>query len=90
MEDIEDLEVCIDCGLVVANADYGGIENQSTIDAVDKGIEEWSAAGYHLVISCPTEDCECISFTWALCDCCGSSLGGSRYHAVALSIGGTA
>ncbi len=61
---------------------------------------QWpSADGWSVMASCSNEDCgpqpgsaqnddDCTAregfFTWSSCDCCGSHLGGTRYHGTAM------
>ena len=78
------LDVCVDCILWLANGDTDEDGDWSPEDI----LEEWD--GWHLHAGGTCEYCEdseepCEGwFSSSPCDCCGSSLGGSRHHATAL------
>ena len=81
MTDETYIELCVDCGMFLANGTipYGDESEWAGI------AERWD--GWHLAVgNCPEEDCECVGFTMSPCDGCGSRLGGSRYHGAAWRI----
>lgn len=71
--------VCIDCGMLIANGDYPE-------DMSDEDFENWLArveadekaypGAYHMMGS-PDMDKD---FSTDPCDCCGTTLAGSRMH----------
>lgn len=73
----DNVMVCMDCAMYIANGDLP-----------DYNPDNWSAAdlernwrGYNLYVGDTEKDDE---FSWSQCDGCGSRLGGSRFHCVAL------
>ena len=76
----DDLAVCIDCAMILANGELG--LGDDAADAAHAALisAQWPDGG--LVLSCP-DDCE-ESFSWSRCDGCGSALGGGRHSAVVL------
>lgn len=75
---IDDLQICSDCAMIIANDDASGMDD-ATEAACRAGIEKEAAAGGHWALS-GAEDEE-SSFSWSACDCCGSRLGGDRIAA---------
>ena len=79
----DEFMVCVDCLMVIANSDYSGLaidpetEDQRTKD-INDGFESIDG---HICCGDSERDQE---FSWSDCDCCGSSLGGSRHHCVIL------
>jgi hypothetical protein len=87
MADIIDDEymVCTDCLMVIANADYSGLdyhyspaEAEQRRAAIDAGMDR--AGGY---ICCGDSDRD-LEFSRRGCDCCGSDLAGSLHHCIVL------
>lgn len=75
---VADLMVCCDCLHYLANGDIP--DERPTLASDIERI--WSPADrYTLVCGDSDRDDE---FSRASCDCCGSTLGGSRHHAAAL------
>lgn len=73
---IDEIMVCDDCIMVIANNDWTGIEDRD-IRRVKAGIK---ALPNH---TCAGDSDKYESFSWRDCDCCGA-LAGSRYHVVIL------
>lgn len=86
-ETIDDLWVCSDCVMFLANGDFPEYRDETMyadcIDAIWPPEEGWS-----LCVDFPRdgeEEDTCYNeFSWSSCDCCGSTLGGSRYRATAI------
>ena len=81
MLEVYECEVCIDCIMFIANGDLSGLDNDpDTADerqeAILAGVEREADAGGHWVAG----DGETV-FSRASCDCCDSSLAGSRHGA---------
>lgn len=70
----DNLEVCDDCIVAIANADFSGMDD-ATEQAVKQGIQDLQKNGLYLVAG--DEDFE---FSQSNCDCCGG-LPGRRYSA---------
>ena len=71
-----DIEVCVDCTMMLANGECEGLDTDSWYHAVKAaGMTRFDVA---LNIGEDTEP----SFSWSACDYCGSRLGGDRYPAV--------
>jgi hypothetical protein len=66
--------VCVDCLAFIASGDLP--EDEDDHERILSG-----AGDMHWVCGDSERDEE---FSWRSCDCCGSSLGGSRHHAVIL------
>ena len=73
----DDLWVCIDCTVVIANGDWTGIDDPEREAEIEEGLA--SIPG-HWVLGEGEMD-----FSWRGCDCCGSPLGGSRHEALVLN-----
>lgn len=74
----DDLWLCTDCLMCAVNGDTSGIESAKREKEVIKAVEEM---GPHLVPDFDSETGEGMEeFSWRECDCCGSSLGGSRHR----------
>lgn len=73
---IDEIMVCQDCLMVIANNDWTGIDD-SDIKRVKAGIE--AIEGY----ACPGDSEKDEDFSWRGCDCC-NGLAGSRHHIVIL------
>jgi hypothetical protein len=69
------MNICVDCAMAHANADFSGMDNETEV-RVKAGMER---TGYLSVNSADTTD-----FSWSHCDGCGSHLGGARFGATAL------
>lgn len=78
MEIVADGYVCVDCAYVMANGDLPDeTENYpERLKEVAEATAGWSYAA--------DEEHEDLEFSWSECECCGSTLGGSRYWAVKL------
>jgi hypothetical protein len=76
---IRDLWICVDCLFVVAN----GVETPDQAKAADAMAVRWPE---HIIVPAAQEDEE-PHFSWSSCDGCGSSLGGDRERAAALTRG---
>jgi len=75
-----DLEVCVDCIMLLANGETG--DEQETAAHAAKINALWGDT--QLVPACD-EDCEGW-FSWSSCDGCGSTLGGDRHKAAAIHL----
>lgn len=78
--------VCTDCLMAIANDDYTGLdyhyndaEAEQRMNDIKAGIDN---AGGHIALGDSENDAE---FSISACDCCSSSLAGSRHHCVILS-----
>jgi hypothetical protein len=81
----DDFMVCADCIQAIANDDYSSLDyyynEQEAADrmaAIKAGME---ASGGYIATGNSDFDAE---FSRRPCDCCGSSLAGSRHHCVVL------
>lgn len=70
----DNLEVCDDCTIAIANADYSGMDEETAFNVKD-GICGLEKNGLYLVIG--DETCE---FSRDICHCCGA-LPGRRHQA---------
>jgi hypothetical protein len=71
-----DIDVCVDCTMMLANGECEGVDPDGWYHAVKaNGMTRFEVA---LNIGEDTEP----SFSWYSCDYCGSRLGGDRYPAV--------
>lgn len=78
----DDLLVCTDCTLLIANGETGnGIETDELVAAAQVAI--WGDDAIGLTLNCP-EDCD-GRFSSRSCDGCGDPLAGDRHPAVVLS-----
>lgn len=82
-----DLEVCVDCIMVIANgeatADTNTDEHVANMDAM------WPAQdGWRLGYGNSDPDASDLGFSWGSCDGCGSNLGGDRFAAHAFKVVG--
>ena len=75
-EETYELEVCVDCAMLIANGETPEGNPDFTLSP------RWD--GYHVALNCP-EDCE-GSFTWSSCEGCDSPLGGDRHPAAAWEV----
>ena len=73
-EIIENLWICVDCYVAIANADFSGMDGE-TARAVRSGLEN---GGLWALIS-DGENSD--PFSMSPCDCCKSHLGGERFKA---------
>lgn len=82
----DDFMVCTDCLMAIANDDYSGLDyHYSEAEATERMAEiqaGMAAAGGNICCGEADRDEE---FSSRDCDCCGSSLAGSRHHCVVLS-----
>jgi hypothetical protein len=76
---VDEQWVCVDCLMVIANDDATGIEDDDRAEAVRRAV--YGTEGYWVADSTEETDLE---FSWSPCDCCGSSLGGSRHRCAIL------
>ena len=74
----EEILVCTDCILFIANGDLP--DDPQLAAEIVRGVE--SRAPGHVCAGDADGD---VEFSWAACDCCGSRLGGSRHKAVVLA-----
>jgi hypothetical protein len=68
----DELMVCVDCVLIIANGCDTVEQERHAASMRDCGS---------LFVGDDSKDDE---FSWCACGCCGSSLGGSRHHVVKL------
>ncbi len=81
---IDDLAVCVDCAMLIANGEVtDGEGNDITAEHAERMREVWGDDAVHLVLTCP-QNCDGWFF-WSRCDGCGSALGGDRHPAAALT-----
>lgn len=73
-----ELEMCVDCTMIVANGDSSGMD-ETTEAAVVVGLDRLYDQGYHVAMGDETTD-----FSWTRCDVCGSTLGGTRLQGWAM------
>lgn len=69
--------VCVDCLMVIANADASGIADYAEWSRMVARADATDGGKYDVVPACD-DDCEGY-FSWSSCDYCGSSLGGERH-----------
>lgn len=81
MSGVPTIDVCVDCLFVIANNDWP--EDEARRAEVAEGIARWSEEGWELVCGDAENDHD---FLWARCECCGSTLGGSRHEIGTLSV----
>ena len=86
MQLIDDCYVCSDCLVFIANGDLSGLDNDpDTADGreaeIIAGIEKEAEAGGHWVGGDSEKDHE---FSRSSCDCCGTSVEGSRHQAAVI------
>jgi len=77
--------ICTDCLMLIANGDDSGLDYHYGRGAADRLAEieaGIAAAGGNIV---PGEFDRDEEFSTRDCDCCGSSLAGSRHHCVVLT-----
>ncbi len=72
----DNVMVCVDCGMYIANGEVEGADPRWSADALDRRWE-----GLQLVTGDSDKDDD---FSWCACKGCGSTLGGARMHCVAL------
>ncbi len=81
--------VCVDCAMFIANGDLPEDEEDASclmleFDRYAQENIEWRLGSSAITWKNGLEirvDLEDLEFSWSECDCCGSSLGGSRYPA---------
>lgn len=78
-----ELSICDDCTIWIANADASGMDSER-FGEVYRGVGHLSEIGY-VVNACGTcfED-TCEAFSSRRCDCCQTSLAGTRHAAAIL------
>lgn len=74
-----ELMACGDCLMYVANGDLPEDDNGELQAAIDANLTP--AEQRHLCCGDSEQDNE---FSWSACQCCGSSLGGSRHQLIVL------
>lgn len=72
-----DIEVCVDCAMMIANGDDSGIDNT---DAWYHAVMAKGMLRFDVAMSCG-DDCAGY-FSKSACDYCGSRLAGDRHPAV--------
>lgn len=77
----DDLQVCTDCIMMIANGDASGIEREEDVHAVEEGMRRLSAEGGY---PCAGDSERDRGFSWWPCHCCRRPLGGDRFHCVLL------
>jgi hypothetical protein len=75
---IDEIQVCQDCLMVIANNDWTGIEDRD-VNRVKAGIKALAAKGY----ACVGDSDKDAGFRWRHCDCC-NGLPGHHYHVIIL------
>lgn len=93
----DDIWLCADCMFAAVNGDYSGIayyydpdeDEEKYAQRIREIQEGLRLLGPGLVPDLdphPGDEFDCgeREFSWRPCDCCGSSLGGSRYRFVIL------
>jgi hypothetical protein len=75
---IDELQVCGDCLMIIANDDETGIESEADIKRIRNAIN--ARSGY-LYLGNEEKN---GGFSWRSCECCNNGLGGERYHVVEL------
>lgn len=75
-----ELMACQDCLMLVANGDFPEDNSERQDKQMQAGIDAnmGDDQGY---LCCGDSDKD-DEFSWDACECCGSSLGGSRHHLV--------
>lgn len=76
-EPIAGLMVCVDCIMVIANDEMPVDATPERIAEIERGLA-LKDGGFWVCDSSEETDDE---FSWHACDCCDSSLGGSRHGA---------
>jgi hypothetical protein len=71
----QELWVCQDCLIALANADYTSMD-LARETAVRAGLTEWARQGYRLM---PGDNF--FGYRDSTCDCCGTPLAGDRHQA---------
>jgi len=88
MKVIDDLSVCSDCAMAIANGDFTGLDYHYGAKANERqaeivaGLDKEAAAGGYWVMS--GDENEESWFSWSSCDCCDSGLGGDRLKAAVI------
>lgn len=73
-----DLWLCEDCTMIACNGDTSGFESDARVAECMAGLD---GLGPNLVGDFDVEKGEGYDeFSWGDCDCCGSTLGGSRHR----------
>lgn len=76
---VNELMACIDCLLYVANGDLP----EDDTGQLEEAIGEHLDLSVHQYLVCGDNDKD-DEFSWRACECCGSTLGGSRHLLVLL------
>ncbi len=84
----DDQWICVDCMMLIANGEtdpeMSEQEAKDFISKVDNSLED----GLDWVLNSTEDedgyDTSYDEFSWRRCDCCGSTLGGSRHRATIL------
>lgn len=75
----DSLWVCADCLMYHANGELP--DDQTAADAILAGERRETSKGRHWACNDDPETGEGTQdFSWRMCDCCGSRLGGSRHR----------
>lgn len=74
---IDEIQVCGDCLIVIANNDWTGIRDED-VSRIKRGIKNLNG---HAYVGDSEKD---RGFSWRGCECCNNGLGGERYHVVIL------
>ena len=76
-----DAMVCQDCIMWIANGDTTGADDRWSEEDAIEYVEAVAEDGGQVIAGDSDKDDE---FSWSACDCCKTTLGGSRHHAVEL------
>lgn len=76
---VDEMMACQDCLLFIANGDLPE-DNDHLVAEIEAHLS--LKPGQYLVCGDSEKDDE---FSWRACECCGSTLGGSRHHVVLLA-----
>lgn len=77
-----DIFICVDCGMLIANGEPNPEWSETDeFEHVDRMEHNWPSDEWVLAVGDSERDEE---FSWAACDSCSSTLGGYRFHAVAM------
>ena len=83
----DEFMVCADCLMIIANGDDSGLDYHYGKDAAERlakieaGLSAVSAVSGYVSVGDSDRDDE---FSTRDCDCCGTTLAGSRHHCVVI------